>query len=184
MRAAFDYSVAAKASLSRRSRLGTHTRSIQAHIRAVQSSPPRPLWLCSADTDSRSCRSSKGLSRHTTPCGRVLAPTPPVTTSLFAMGSRRKKKEPIGLFRESMPRRALRATKGTRSTTARRSRQPQGIAGTSRSPTALPVCAGNLVDEAFDEAARLRAKGLSGVGESIGAWHLERASRGVRDYRY
>jgi hypothetical protein len=91
MSAAFDYPLTAKARLSRRSRLGTHTRSIQAHFRAAQSSPPRPLWFRIADMHSRS---SKGLSRHTTPCDRVRAPTPPVTTPRFATGSRRKKKEP------------------------------------------------------------------------------------------
>jgi hypothetical protein len=93
--AAFDYPLTAKARLSRSSRLGTHTRSIQAHFRAAQSSPPRPLWFCIADMHSRS---SKGLSRHTTPCDRVRAPTPPVTTPRFATGSRRKKKEPIGML--------------------------------------------------------------------------------------
>jgi hypothetical protein len=71
--AAFDYPLTAKARLSRSSRLGTHTRSIQAHFRAAQSSPPRPLWFCIADMHSRS---SKGLSRHTTPCDRVRTPTP------------------------------------------------------------------------------------------------------------
>jgi hypothetical protein len=69
--AAFDYPLTAKACLSRSSRLGTHTRSIQAHFRAAQSSPPRPLWFCIADMHS--C-SSKGLSRHTIPCDRVRAP--------------------------------------------------------------------------------------------------------------
>jgi len=61
MSAAFDYPLTAKARLSRSSRLGTHTRSIQAHFRAAQSSPPRPLWFCIADMHSRS---SKGPSRR------------------------------------------------------------------------------------------------------------------------
>jgi hypothetical protein len=95
MSAAFDYPLTAKARLSRSSRLGTHTRSIQAHFRATQSSPPCPLWFCIADMHSRS---SKGLSRHTTPCDRVRAPIPPVTTPRFATGSRGKKKEPIGML--------------------------------------------------------------------------------------
>jgi hypothetical protein len=64
---------AAKARLSRSSRLDTHTRSIQAHFRAAQSSPPRPLWFCIADMHSRS---SKGLSRHTIPCDRFELPHP------------------------------------------------------------------------------------------------------------
>jgi hypothetical protein len=71
--AAFDYPLTAKAHLSRSSRLGTHTRSIQAHFRAAQSSPPRPLWFCIADMHSRS---SKGLSRHTIPCDRFELPHP------------------------------------------------------------------------------------------------------------
>jgi hypothetical protein len=64
MRAAFDYPLTAKARLSRNSRLGTHTRSIRAHFRAAQSSPPRPLWFYIADMESRS---SKRLSRWTRP---------------------------------------------------------------------------------------------------------------------
>jgi hypothetical protein len=67
MSAAFDYPLTAKARLSRSSRLGTHTRSIQAHFRAAQSSPPRPLWFCIADMHSR--RSSKRLSQDTRPIG-------------------------------------------------------------------------------------------------------------------
>jgi hypothetical protein len=54
MSAVFDYPLTAKARLSRSSRLGIHTRSIQAHFRAAQSSPPRPLWFCIADMHSRS----------------------------------------------------------------------------------------------------------------------------------
>jgi hypothetical protein len=42
MSAAFDYTWTAKARWSRSGRLGTHTRSIQAHLRAARSSPPRP----------------------------------------------------------------------------------------------------------------------------------------------
>src|SRR5690349_16339141 len=43
---------AAKARLSRRSRLGTHTRSTRADAPAGQSSPPRPLLLCIAAMQS------------------------------------------------------------------------------------------------------------------------------------
>ena len=89
MSAAFDYPLTAKARLSRSSRLGTHTRSIQAHFRAAQSSPPRPLWFCIADMHSRS---SKGLSRHTTPCDRVRVPTPSSNNPPVCERFRRKKK--------------------------------------------------------------------------------------------
>jgi hypothetical protein len=70
MSTGFDCPLTAKARLSRSSRRGTHTRSTQAHFRAAQSSPPRPLWFCIADMHSRSL---KGPSRHTTPCDRVRA---------------------------------------------------------------------------------------------------------------
>jgi hypothetical protein len=45
--------LAAKSRLSRSSRLGTHTRSIRAHLRSARSSPPRPLWFCIVDMQSR-----------------------------------------------------------------------------------------------------------------------------------
>ena len=77
--------LAAKSRLSRSSRLGTHTRSIQAHLRAAQSSPPRPLWFCIADRKSRFL---KGLAHDTQPLGdRVRSRTPPVTTRQLAAGS-------------------------------------------------------------------------------------------------
>jgi hypothetical protein len=57
-------SLAAKSRLSRSSTLGTHTRSIQAHVPAAQSSPPRPLGPCIAD---RKNRFSKGLAHGTQP---------------------------------------------------------------------------------------------------------------------
>jgi hypothetical protein len=56
--------LAAKSRLSRSSRLGTHTRSIQAHLRAARSSPPRPLWFCIVDMQSRF---SEGLPHDTQP---------------------------------------------------------------------------------------------------------------------
>src|SRR4029434_1133799 len=77
MRAAFDYSLTAQPRLSRSSRLGTHTRSIQAHFREAQSSPPRPSWFYIADMESRS---SKGLSRTRPLALGFESPTPPVTT--------------------------------------------------------------------------------------------------------
>jgi hypothetical protein len=63
---ASDYQgpLAAKSRLSRSSRLGTHTRSIQAHLRAARSSPPRPLLFCIVDMQSRF---SEGLPHHTQP---------------------------------------------------------------------------------------------------------------------
>ena len=45
--------------------LGIHTRSIQPHLRAVQSSLPRPLLFCIADMHGRG--SSKRLPRWTRP---------------------------------------------------------------------------------------------------------------------
>jgi hypothetical protein len=60
-------SLAAKSRLSRSSTLGTHTRSIQAHLPAAQSSPPRPLGPCIAD---RKNRFSKGLAHGTQPLAR------------------------------------------------------------------------------------------------------------------
>jgi hypothetical protein len=56
--------LAAKSRLSRSSRLGTHTRLIQARLRAARSSPPRPLWLCIVDMQSRF---SEGLPHDTQP---------------------------------------------------------------------------------------------------------------------
>src|ERR1700730_4355457 len=56
----------AKSRLSRSSRLGTHTRSIQAHLRAARSSPPRPLWFCIVDRKSHFL---KGLAHDTRPLG-------------------------------------------------------------------------------------------------------------------
>jgi hypothetical protein len=67
MGAAFGYPLTAKARLSRSSRLGTHTRSNQAQLRAAQSSPPRPLWFCIADMQSHGSSSSKRLPRWTRP---------------------------------------------------------------------------------------------------------------------
>jgi hypothetical protein len=77
---------AAKARLSRRSRLGTHTRSTRADAPPGQSSPPRPLWLCIADMQSP-CR-FEGPTRHT----QGFKCTPPVTTRQLAMGSASKKR--------------------------------------------------------------------------------------------
>jgi hypothetical protein len=67
MGTAFGYPLTAKARLSRSSRLGTRTRSNQAQLRAAQSSPPRPLWFCIADMQSRGSSSSKRLPRWTRP---------------------------------------------------------------------------------------------------------------------
>jgi hypothetical protein len=85
MSAAFDNPLTAKARLSRSSRLGTHTRSIQAHFRAAQSSPPRPLWFCIAGMQSR----SKHLSRCTRPLGIGFKAAPPPTTRLMRTTRRR-----------------------------------------------------------------------------------------------
>ena len=53
----------AKARLSRNGRLGTHTQSTQAHLRAAQSAPPRPLRdVCSAGMQSHAL--SKGPTRY------------------------------------------------------------------------------------------------------------------------
>jgi hypothetical protein len=63
MGAAFDYPLTAKPRLSRSGRLGTRTRSIQAHLLPAQLSPPRPLWLCIVDM--RSLGSSNVQTRNT-----------------------------------------------------------------------------------------------------------------------
>ena len=83
-------SLAAKPRLSRSGTLGTHTRSTQAHLRAVQSSPPRPLGLCIADMQSP--RASEGLTRHTHTRGSNARL--PATTRQLVMGSTWGKKEP------------------------------------------------------------------------------------------
>jgi hypothetical protein len=57
--------LAAKLRLSRSSRPSTHTRLIQARLRAARSSPPRPLWFCIVDM--RSPGFSEGLPHHTQP---------------------------------------------------------------------------------------------------------------------
>ena len=62
--------LAAEPRLPHRSRPGTHTRSIRAHLRAAQFSPPRPLWFCIADMQSRG--SLKRLSRWTLRLGSKL----------------------------------------------------------------------------------------------------------------
>jgi hypothetical protein len=56
--------LAAKSRLSRSSRPSTHTRLIQARLRAARSSPPRPLWFCIVDMQSRF---SEGLPHDTQP---------------------------------------------------------------------------------------------------------------------
>src|SRR5512132_3869158 len=81
----------AKARLSRSSTLGTHTRSTQAHLPAAQSSPPRPLWYCTADRESRL---SKGLAHDTQPLAIGFEAAPSTTTRQLATGSPWKKKEP------------------------------------------------------------------------------------------
>jgi hypothetical protein len=83
--------LAAKARLSRSSTLGTHTRSTQAHLPAAQSSPPRPLWYCTADRQSRL---SKGLAHDTQPLAIGFEAAPSTTTRQLATGSPWKKKEP------------------------------------------------------------------------------------------
>jgi hypothetical protein len=69
--------------LSRSSRLGTHTRSIQAHLRAARSSPPRPLWFCIVDMQSRF---SEDLNTPTTPDDWVRSCISSVTTRQRANG--------------------------------------------------------------------------------------------------
>jgi hypothetical protein len=55
--------LAAKARLSRSSRLGTHTRSTQPRLPAAQSSPPRPLWFCIVDMQSPGFSKGLGFSK-------------------------------------------------------------------------------------------------------------------------
>jgi hypothetical protein len=93
---------AAKSRLSRSSTLGTHTRSIQAHAPAAQSSPPRPLWLCIADRESRL---SKGLARDTQPlgdgvqrCGPLRSDNPPACNGFCIQ----RKKHPQTLRAETV----------------------------------------------------------------------------------
>jgi hypothetical protein len=84
---------AAKVRSSRSSRLGTHTRSAQAHLLAVQSSPPRRFWFCIADMPSQGFLN--GPTRYTTPCDRVktalLPPSRDNPPASDAFRDRRKK---------------------------------------------------------------------------------------------
>src|SRR4029077_3987034 len=62
-------SKAAKSRLLRSGTLATRTRSSQLHLRAAQSSPPRPLGLCIADMQSpcpleNSTRHALGVQMH------------------------------------------------------------------------------------------------------------------------
>jgi hypothetical protein len=81
----------AKIRLSRSGKQDTHTRSAQPHLRAAQSSPPRPLWLCIAGRPSRGFF-LKGPTRYTTLCDSKLH-FPTDNPPAFGGFSHRRKKE-------------------------------------------------------------------------------------------